>query len=59
MRFKWEYKWFDLQGKQYQIYLHYAEGFYLSLATNNSPLTFEVDYQAIINIWKDRHMETF
>ena len=52
------YEWFDSEEKLMQNHLPKPEEFYSRL-TNDNPIKTESDYQALVTIWRDEHMETF
>ena len=52
------YEWFDSEEKLMQNHLPEPQEFYSRL-TNDNPIKTETDYQALLTIWRDEHMETF
>ena len=52
------YEWFDSEEKLMQNRLLNREEFYSRL-TNDNPIKTESDYQSLLDIWRDEHMETF
>ena len=52
------YEWFDSEEKLSQNHLPESQEFYSRLS-NDNPIKTESEYQALLTIWRDEHMETF